>query len=146
MEMLALHAGTRGDSILTSADAALLDHVPDFNIFTLIKQLQSGYAAAVWKHAAAESPDDLLFPLLGLLQRESRILWQVLAGENASVNPRDINERRDLARKIGISGLSRLWDAMHEAELSVKSGRNSPEQALSTLLATVTLLFAPHSR
>ena len=41
---------------------------------------------------------------------------------------------------------AKLWDAMHTAELSVKSGRRSPSQALDALMGDLTLLFTPAQR
>jgi len=143
---LALYAAGRSHNsppVIIAEDANVLNHVPDFSIFRLIGMMQAGKSTDVWKSIADEAPDELLFPLLGLLQRESRILWQLLAGETPSMNPRDIPARRELARRIGASGLGRLWDSMLDAELAVKTGKKSPEQALSALLAEVTLLFRP---
>ena len=148
MDKLALYATQRGhdNRTLTAADTALLGAYSEFNIFQIIRLLQRGQNTAVWKAIAEESPDTLLFPLLGLLQRESRILWQLLAGENPYIDRRDLATKKELASRIGRTGLGRLWDAMHSAELSVKSGKESPEQALHALITETLLIFSPHTR
>ena len=52
----------------------------------------------------------------------------------------------ETASRLGAAGLAKLWDAMHTAELSVKSGRRSPSQALDALMGDLTLLFTPAQR
>ena len=62
------------------------------------------------------------------------------------MNPSDQQAKQQTASRLGVAGLAKLWDAMHTAELSVKSGRRSPGQALDALMGDLTLLFAPAQR
>lgn len=131
------------DGRLTPEDAVQAAFAQDFNIFQFLRQLTSGQTEAVWRQTLAEQTkgDELIFPLLGLLQREARLLWQSLSGDAASVRPQDLQAKKQLASRLGPAGLTRLWDAMHTAELSIKSGRSSPAQALNELVGELTLLF-----
>lgn len=128
---------------LTQEQARSVSASGEFNIFAFLRQLQSGQTATVWKSILAEQAkgEEPLFYLLALLQREARQLWQALAGEQVR-GPSD-QAKQQTASRLGVTGLCRLWDAMHAAELAVKSGRRSPPQALDALMADLTLLFAP---
>ena len=99
----------------------------------------------MWKSILEEQAkgEEPLFYLLAMLQREARQLWQLAAGETVRLNPSDQQAKEQTASRLG---LARLWDAMHTAELSVKSGRRSPAQALDALMGDLTLLFAPVPR
>ena len=77
-----------------------------------------------------------------MLQREARQLWQILAGEQVRMGPSDQQAKQQTASRLGAAGLAKLWDAMHTAELSVKSG----SQALDALMGDLTLLFTPAQR
>lgn len=154
MEKLALYAASRGRTQANSPlpvplckdDVTLVAHNPDFNIFTLIRQLQSGQpsqTAAAWQTVLREQAkgEELIFPLLGLMQREARFIWQTLHNETERMNPRDADSRRALATTLGVKGLADLWDAMHGAELAIKSGRLNPAQALDAFMGELTRLF-----
>lgn len=151
MEKLALYAASRGRTQADSPlplplcknDVTLVAHNPDFNIFALIRQLQAGQSALAWQTVLREQArgEELIFPLLGLMQREARFLWQTLHGETERMNPRDADSRRGLARSLGVNGLTGLWDAMHDAELAIKSGRLNPAQALDAFMGELSRLF-----
>ena len=133
------------DGTITAEQAAHIEHAPAFDMFAFLRQLQSGNAAAVWQTLLREErqSDDLIFPLLSLLQREARLLWQLRAGESPYMHPSAAAAKRETAMRIGFTGLSALWEAMHTAELSIKSGARTPSQALDALLGDLTRLFAP---
>lgn len=133
---------------LTQEEARGVAAVGEFNVFAFLRQLQSGQTAKVWKSILEEQAkgEEPLFYLLAMLQREARQLWQLAAGETVRLNPSDQQAKEQTASRLGLGGLTRLWDAMHAAELSVKSGRRSPAQALDALMGDLTLLFAPVPR
>lgn len=133
------------DGQITTAHTAWIDHAPAFDIFAFLRQVQSGNAAAMWKTLLREErqSDDLIFPLLGLLQREARLLWQLRAGESPQMHPSSAAAKKDLAVRLGFTGLADLWDAMHTAELAIKSGARTPAQALDALLGALTHIFTP---
>ncbi len=137
-----------GDKPLTPEQARSVSPTVAFNVFTFLRQLQSGQTAAVWKSMLEEQAkgEEPLFYLLAMLQREARQLWQILAGEQVRLSPSDQQAKQQTASRLGAGGLAKLWDAMHTAELSVKSGRRSPGQALDALMGDLTLLFAPAQR
>lgn len=116
----------------------------DFNIFTFLRQLQNGQTMQVWKTLLEEQQkgEEPLFYLLVMLQREVRQLWQLLMGEQVRMPPGEVAVRQQTASRLGAAGLCRIWDALHTAELSVKSGYRSPSQALERLMEELTLLFA----
>ena len=133
---------------LTQEQARSVSPTTEFNVFAFLRQLQAGQAASVWKSILEEQSkgEEPLFYLLAMLQREARQLWQILAGEQVRMGPSDQQAKQQTASRLGAAGLAKLWDAMHTAELSVKSGRRSPSQALDALMGDLTLLFTPAQR
>jgi DNA polymerase-3 subunit delta len=131
-----------------SADlAAQAAHVPAFDIFRFLRLVQSGKIQNAWTSVlhARRANEGLLFPLLGLLIRETRMLWQLLQGESVRTHPAELDAKRKLAFRLGYEGLARLFGLLFLADLSVKSGERQPEQALDALVADLTLLLAAPS-
>ncbi len=132
-----------------AVDVALVRQMTEFTpeavIFDVIRQLENGNAKAVWKTLLREGDggESLLFPLLTLMAREARMLWQMNAGDKVFVPQFVENEKRRLASRVGFEGLCRLFSALEKAELSVKSGARQPLQAMEELVATLSLVFAP---
>ncbi len=132
-----------------SVDVALVRQMTEFTpeavIFDVIRQLENGNARAVWKTMLREGDggESLLFPLLTLMAREARLLWQMNAGDKVFVPQFVENEKRRLASRVGFEGLCRIFSALQKAELSVKSGARQPLQAMEELVATLSLEFAP---
>lgn len=137
---LALFAG---DGAISPEQAACVEHVPAFDIFAFLRQVQGGNTATMWRTLLREERqgDDLIFPLLGLLQREARLLWQLRAGESPSLHPASAAAKREAAVRLGFTGLAALWEAMYTAELTIKSGARTPGQALNALLGDLTRIF-----
>lgn len=146
LEKLSLAAGV-GE--VTPAMAALVDHAADIDIFAFMRALQAGNAPmTVWRQVLRDrlGGDSMLFPFLGMLLRETRILWQLLAGEPVRLPPSVLPPKQQLARQLGHAGLARIWDLALEAEQGIKSGERSPEQAMEMLVAGLFTLFARSRR
>ncbi len=88
LEQLALASGDGEVGVELVRNMA--ESAPEVIIFEFIRHLQSGNSAAVWRTLLREGDggESLLFPLLALLTREARLLWQIQAGENV-VAPAD---------------------------------------------------------
>ncbi len=114
---------------------------PESDAFACIKKLQRGDLAGAWRDIGSANASELLFFLIALLAREFRTLWQLNTGQNPWLHPSDAAFKRDLAMKIGLKGVSAGFCALADAEWQVKSGRQSPEQALEALAVTVAGIF-----
>ena len=126
----------------------MTEFTPEAVIFDFIRQIENGRASAVWKTLLREGDggESLLFPLLTLMAREARLLWQINAGEKVFVPQYVEAEKRRLAAKLGVTGLSNILEALAAAEFSVKSGARSPLQAMESLVAELTLIFGASSQ
>lgn len=142
MSKLSLFCGERCVEV---DDTAICGCLPEGNLFGLISQLEQGRTTLAWGTALKDGGknDDMIFPLISLLCREARLLWQILFREQVWVRPQELETKKRLATRLGMRGLARLWDLAHEAELGIKTGQRSPAQALDTLLGELTLLFDP---
>ncbi len=129
-------------------DAPLVRQVTKFAtegvIFDLVRHLEHGNSAEVWKALTREGDggESLLFPLLALLAKEGRMLWQMRAKESVYC-PRHVEgEKRRLAETLGFSGLTCLFEELERTEYGVKSGAVQPVQAVESLVANLLLLFS----
>ena len=143
LEQLALASGDGEVGVELVRNMA--ESAPEVIIFEFIRHLQSGNSAAVWRTLLREGDggESLLFPLLALLTREARLLWQIQAGENVWLPQQTANLKRSLASRLGTSGLANLFAVLMEAEWAVTSGRRQPLQALEELVGSLTLAFTP---
>lgn len=126
---------------VTTAMTGTAAFSPDCNIFALLRNVMSGNLPAVWKELARnrDGGESLLFPLLSLMARDLRQLWQILAGEDVRLFSQDAGLKKSLAQRLGMAGVARGLAAVADAEFSVKSGRVAPDQALEFLLASMTI-------
>jgi len=135
------------DGRVSAELAAQAAHVPAFDIFRFLRLVQGGKVRNAWTSVlhARRANEGLLFPLLGLWIRETRLLWRLVQGESVRMHPAESDAKRKLAFRLGYEGLARLFGLLFQADLSVKSGERQPEQALDALVADVSLLLAAAS-
>ena len=108
-------------------------------IFDVVRHMEQGREALAWKAllSIGDGDEDLLFPLLGLMARDARLLWQLHAGEQAYV-PRFLeDEKRELSGRLGFDGIARILDAIVDAEKSVKCGDLKPRLAMAHFVSAV---------
>lgn len=142
MDKLALAAQ---DGVLTPQCADILERETEPDIFSLIRNLQQGRATAVWEQAllSERGSDSMAFAFLATLAREARQLWQISVGEPVRLPPQVLSAKTNLARALGTAGIAKLWHLALEADKGVKTGERSPDQALDSLLSSLSLLFRP---
>lgn len=116
------------------------------NIFQIIRLMEKGAISEVWKFVSSSTQNNLLFLLISLLDRELRILWQLFHKENVFLPVSDQGEKKIIARDLGVSGLSKGFSILAETEFQVKSGNQTPEQALDALIINFVKLFKRTSR
>lgn len=133
---------------LTPQDLTLLTGSRHLDLWQVLEAaLQGRDRAAVWREvlglAGEGSTSGLLFPLLAALGREARGVGQLLCGEAGGLPPWLAQKKSRLAERLGHHGLGELLCLAMEAELAVKSGEKSEDQALEELVAGLYALCAP---
>ncbi len=123
-------------------------YVPESDIFSFMKYIYAGNLSAAWAEIYRSQKDieALLFPFLALLSRDTKILWQILAGEAVRLPSYLAREKETCARRLGYEGITKIFSCIVQAELSIKSGEKSVEQCLETLVVQLTDLFSPAQR
>lgn len=144
LDKIALAAA--GDRKVLAAHAALVDASEDMDLFALMDALAKGAPpTTIWRQILGQraDPEGLLFPMIGALAREARLLSLLLSGEEdkARVHPYVKQLKTPLARRLGPSGIARLFDLAMEADLAVKTGERKADQALETLVASLAQTF-----
>ena len=130
---------------ITPEALAMLDYTQDIDIFAFLRGLQTGKnPGQVWQQFikdSGNSDDSGLFAFIGMLLRESRIMWQLLAGESVVLPPGIIGVKLNLAKSLGFGGLFRIWDLALQADKGVKTGEHSAQQGFERLIANLFRLF-----
>ena len=144
LKKLEIYLGQREQIELS--DLSVLNSYAQIDIFAFFKALQTrGQDIKLWTKILREQliGGDFLFPFLGLLVREARILWQLATGEEGHVSlyPKLKAQKKNLAQKLGLKKLSNIFELALEAEVNVKTGQFTPEQALEILTAKLIDLF-----
>jgi DNA polymerase-3 subunit delta len=130
---------------LGAEEAGLLSVEPETDVFAFLRSMQRGEKLTVWKRIiqGQMGADSAAFlPFLHLMLREARILWQLLCGEEVRLPAAVKREKLQLARSMGLAGLSGLWSHVLEAETGFKSGEWSQLQALDILVANLEAAFS----
>ena len=146
-EMDKLELLVREKKTVDPADLNVLALQPDMDIFTFLRSLQeNGDMVEIWKQVLQGqlgTDPNMAMQFLGLLLRESRILWQLKHGEEDKVKmPGGVkNAKKKLANNMGAQKLGSLWSLMLEAEYGIKSGEYSPDQAMELLLSRLVSVF-----
>jgi DNA polymerase-3 subunit delta len=146
LEKLSLHLGSR--KTVSQADLVLFEHPMDMDMFTFLRSIQDrGQRFTVWKKILADhgsSGSDMLFPFLGLLTWETRTMWQLASGEDNAVRlpPSIKSMKKNMASRLGLPKLARIFDLVLDAETSVKSGRRTPDQALEYIVQELMRVFS----
>ncbi|WP_141721045.1 DNA polymerase III subunit delta [Desulfoplanes formicivorans] len=146
LEKLSLHLGTR--KTVTLSDLTLFEHPMDMDMFTFLRSIQDKrQCLQSWKKILVDqgsTGSDMLFPFLGLLTWETRTMWQLAAGEDKAVRlpPSIKSMKKNMATRLGLIKLSRIFDLIADAETSVKSGRQTPDQALAFTVQELMRTFS----
>ena len=142
---LALPKGAR----IAASAADMVTASGGSDVFSFLSSLQKGAAPLkVWSDMFGYAGDrSVLFNFLGLIARDARQLWAILAGDkNIYLPPYVLAAKTSLAKSMGMAGVARIFDLALEAEMGVKSGKHTPDQALELLLAGLLDLFPGRGR
>lgn len=115
------------------------------DIFTFIRSVQENKNQhRIWGTVLADqlSGDSSFFGFIAMLIREARILWQLFHGESVQLPPSLIAPKERLAKKLGTARITALWEVAYLAERGVKTGEHSPQQAMESLIAELSLIFS----
>ncbi len=136
-----------GDGPVSLSILGAASYSPASDVFALLRQVRAGNLVAAWREIVRESdPAKLFFSFLSLMARDLRQLWLLLHGEEVRLHPSEASEKRSLAKRLGLERIALAFAKLANAEAAVKSGQNSPDQALHLLVADLSALFSPRGR
>ncbi len=146
---LELSLGDR--TTVTVADAAGFGRHEELDGFAFLDALAGGRdPAAVWREIFDKqlAGEEMVFPLIGLLLYEARTMWRIASGDDGDVRlpPSILQKKRAMARRLGASGLARLFEAAFAAEAGIKSGSRRTDQAMEYLTAELFRVFGGQTR
>ncbi len=148
LDKLALLAGESGQILPEHLEVVGAE--ADMDIFAFVDAVVRGVEPEqVWRRVFADrlakANDRMLFGFLHFLVREARILWQLSHGEEGAVYlPGSVkNRKRELAARLGETGVGRLFELALEAEMGIKTGARRPEQAFEALVGGLYAALSP---
>lgn len=116
---------------------------PEVLFFDYIKYIENGTTFKLWENLLLEqNAETMLFPFLALLNREARILWQILCGEDVKLPSFVVNNKRAVAQKLRLTKVARIFMLTREADWAIKSGRKKAQQVMEELLADLGKLYS----
>ena len=120
------------------------DWIPEARLFDCVDALMRGDQAAVWREfSRVTDVESAAFAMLGILALYCRRLWQLSAGESPPMFGASRSTLPPLARRLGPGGCAFALAQVVEAELAIKTGKNSPRQAIEFLLSQLLPHFRP---
>lgn len=146
LQKLTLHLGDR--TSVTQEDMQIFDHPLDMDMFTFLRSIQDKrHSLDAWKKILVDqssSGSEIIFPFLGLLTWEVRTMWQLAAGEENAVRlPGNIKSiKKKMAQQLGLAGIVQIFDLILEAEMGIKTGQKTPDQALEYIVQRLMHIFS----
>ncbi len=125
-------------------DFSLLNTFSEEDVYQLFNSLLNKDYPNLWRNLQEQTKaKELIFPLLGLLRREAKVLWLLYYNQDNEVNmPVFIKQKKKfLAQKLGVSRIAALLDLVLICEFKIKSGESSPEETFDYLLLSLSRLF-----
>ncbi len=129
----------------SSVLAQITAYTSEMQIFNLINDMENARLGSIWKRLSLEDDkgESYLFPLLALLSKEARTLWQLCAGESPYIFPTKKEMKLRQAKKLGFCGVSKIFQLIFESDFAVKSGKNNPLQVLENFIVSYAEIFSP---
>ncbi len=128
----------------TPEHVSTADWIPEARLFDCVDALMRGSEAHVWREFGRIADiEGAAFPLFGILALYCRRLWQLSAGESPPIFGASRSLLPPLARRLGPAGCAFAIAQVVEAELSIKSGKFSVQQAVEFLLSQLLTHFRP---
>ena len=131
---------------IDQADLSLLSYHEGMEGFAFLDALSSRRdPAAVWREIFDKelAGEEMIFPFIGLLLYEARTMWRLASGEADDVRlpPYVLQKKQTMAKRLGMAGLARVFEAAFTAEAGIKSGARRPDQAMEALTAELFRIF-----
>jgi DNA polymerase-3 subunit delta len=134
--------------VITEADvAAMTTYVPEANIFDIVDAMGhgNGAQAVLLIHRLLDDPKQQAFGLLGMINRQFRLLIQVREALDMGSNPRELPDLQgksfmaqkllEQARRFSLQQLEAIYRNLLETDFAIKMGRVSDALALDLLVA-----------
>ena len=135
-----------GQPITEDDVAALTPYVPEANIFKMVDAIAEGrgHIALELMHRLMRDKKQDAFSIYGMVVRQFRLLLMIKSykgGESPAkvlgVKPFVADNLRRQARIFSDEQLERVYRALHETDIKIKTGAIDPELALDLFVASV---------
>lgn len=148
LDKIALAAAESGE--ITREHLSVVAHRADMDVFAFISAVLEGRnSQQVWKKVfdnhQVPSNDSIFFGFLSLLTREARLLWELASGDapSAYIPRRVMDHKSAMASRLGTERIARIWDLVMQAEMGLKTGQRTPEQAFEALVGGLHRALSP---
>ncbi|GAB4329159.1 MAG: DNA polymerase III subunit delta [Phototrophicales bacterium] len=135
-----------GQPITEDDVATLTPYVPEASIFQMVDAIAEGrgQVALQLMHRLMQDKKQDAFSIMGMIIRQFRLLLMMKAvgsGENAAealkIKPFVVNKLKSQVRAFSDEQLERIYRALHETDIKIKTGGITPELALDLFVASV---------
>ncbi|GAB6888354.1 DNA polymerase III subunit delta [Desulfothermus okinawensis JCM 13304] len=125
-------------------DLSVISPSFEFNVFDLINSIEGiSNRKKVWSiilKNSINSQGDII-PIIKLLLREAKMLWQLLKGEPVFLPYSVKGKKMSLANKLGEKKIIDMYNVVLNAELNLKTSNTNPKIVLENLVATLQNFF-----
>lgn len=132
------------DKKITQDDLKVIWPSLDFNVFDLINSIEGIKSPKLIWDAILQNKFDTyedVIPMLHLILREGRILWQLLNGETVNLPVKTKQEKTIVARRLGKGKIIEVFNIVCDADLKLKTTNLTPSEIFQQAVTKLQNIF-----
>ncbi len=132
------------DKKITQKDLKVIWPSLDFNVFDLISSIEGlKPPKLIWEAILKNKFDtyDDVIPMLHLILREGRILWQLVHGEDVYLPYKTKQEKMMLAKRVGKKNIIEIFNIVCDADLKLKTTNLTPGEIFQMAVSNLQKIF-----